>query len=141
MIRKGPERPDIYMIYCYNPVYVNGDVQANIDLMTDEQKMPFIVAVDIALSETADLADLVLPDATYLERWTADDMVCPSQIKEFYIRQPMVKPLGEARNFCDVSATSPSVSVSTSRSARRRSSSGTGARARPVSRKPADSST
>ncbi|KKL80956.1 hypothetical protein LCGC14_1999590, partial [marine sediment metagenome] len=102
MIRKGPERPDIYMIYCYNPVYVNGNVQGNIDLMKDEKKMPFIVAVDVALSESTELADLVLPDATYLERWTADDMVCPSQIPEFYIRQPMVKPLGEARNFCDV---------------------------------------
>ena len=102
MIDKGPERPDIYMIYCYNPVYVNGDVQANIALMKDEKKMPFIVAVDVALSESTELADLVLPDATYLERWTADDMVCPSQIKEYYIRQPMVKPLGEARNFCDV---------------------------------------
>ncbi len=102
MIRKGPERPDIYMFYCYNPVYVNGDIQANIDLMKDEKKMPFTIAVDIALSESTELADLVLPDATYLERWTADDMVCPSQIAEFYIRQPMVKPLGESRNFCDV---------------------------------------
>jgi anaerobic selenocysteine-containing dehydrogenase len=102
MIDKGPERPDIYMIYCYNPVYVNGNVQANIDLMTDEEKMPFIVAVDVTLSESTELADLVLPDATYLERWTADDMVCVSQVPEFYIRQPMVKPLGEARNFCDV---------------------------------------
>ena len=102
MIDKGPDRPEIYMIYCYNPVYVNGNVQANIDLMKDEQKMPFTVAVDIALSETADLADLVLPDTTYLERWTCDDMVCPSQIKEYYIRQPMVKPLGQVRNFCDV---------------------------------------
>ncbi len=102
MIRKGPERPDIYMFYCYNPAYVNGDVQANIDLMKDEKKMPFTVAVDIAISESTELVDLVLPDATYLERWTCDDMVCPSQVKEFYIRQPMVKPLGEARNFCDV---------------------------------------
>lgn len=102
MIRKGPERPDIYMFYCYNPVYVNGDVQANIDLMKDEQKMPFTVGVDVALSESTELADLVLPDATYLERWTCDDMVCPSQLREFYIRQPMVKPLGEARNFCNV---------------------------------------
>ena len=102
MIRKGPERPEIYMIYCYNPVYVNGDVQANIDLMLNEEKMPFIVAVDIALSESTDLADLVLPDTTYLERWTCEDMVCPSQVKEYYIRQPMVKPLGQARNFCDV---------------------------------------
>ena len=102
MIREGPERPDIYMIYCYNPVYVNGDVQGNIDLMKDEEKMPFIVSCDVALSEGTELADLVLPDATYLERWTCDDMVCPSQVKEYYIRQPMVKPLGEARNFCDV---------------------------------------
>ena len=102
MIDKGPERPDIYMMYCYNPVYVNGDVQASIDLMKNEQKMPFIVSVDVALSESTELADLVLPDTTYLERWTADDMVCPSQIKEYYIRQPMVKPLGESRNFCDV---------------------------------------
>ena len=102
MIDKGPERPDIYMIYCYNPVYINGEIQANINLIKDEKKMPFIVAVDVSLSESTELADLVLPDATYLERWTADDMVCPSQIKEYYIRQPMVKPLGEARNFCDV---------------------------------------
>ncbi len=102
MIDKGPERPDIYMFYCYNPVYVNGDIQAAIDLMKNEKKMPFTVAVDVALSESTELADLVLPDTTYLERWTADDMVCPSQIKEYYIRQPMVKPLGEVRNFCDV---------------------------------------
>lgn len=104
MINNAPEeeRPYIYMFYCYNPVYVNGNVQANIDLMKDEKKMPFTVGVDIALSESTDLADLVLPDATYLERWTCDDMVCPSQVSEFYIRQPMVKPLGEARNFCDV---------------------------------------
>jgi anaerobic selenocysteine-containing dehydrogenase len=102
MIDKGPERPEIYMIYCYNPVYVNGEVQAAIDLMKDEKKMPFIVAVDVTISESTELADLVLPDATYLERWTCDDMVCPSQVSEYYIRQPMVKPLGEARNFCDV---------------------------------------
>ena len=104
MIRKGPERPDIYMFYCYNPVYVNGDVQRNIELMKDEGKMPFIVAVDVALSESTELADLVLPDATYLERWACDDMVCPSQIPEYYIRQPMHPPLGEAKNFCDVAA-------------------------------------
>lgn len=102
MIRSGPERPEIYMFFCYNPVYANGDVQANIDLMKDEQKMPFLVAVDVALSESSELADLVLPDTTYLERWTCEDMVCPSQVPEYYIRQPMVKPLGEVRNFCDV---------------------------------------
>jgi anaerobic selenocysteine-containing dehydrogenase len=102
MIDKGPERPHIYMMYCYNPAYVNGDCAENIRILKDQSKIPFLVAVDVALSESSELADLVLPDSTYLERWTCDDMVCPSQIPEFYIRQPMHAPLGEARNFCDV---------------------------------------
>lgn len=102
MIDIAKERPDIYMVYCYNPAYVNGDCTENIRVLKDEKKIPFLVAVDVALSETSELADLVLPDTTYLERWTADDMVCANQVPEYYIRQPMVKPLGEARNFCDV---------------------------------------
>jgi anaerobic selenocysteine-containing dehydrogenase len=102
MIDRGPERPEIYMIHCYNPAYVNGDCQKNVDVLKDEEKIPFLVAVDVALSESSELADLVLPDATYLERWSCEDMVCPSQVREFYIRQPMHAPLGEARNLCDV---------------------------------------
>jgi len=102
MIDKGPDRPYIYMTYCYNPAYVNGDCGTNVSVLKDESKIPFLVSVDVALSETSELADLVLPDATYLERWTADDMVCANQIPEYYIRQPMVKPLGETRNFADV---------------------------------------
>ncbi len=102
MIDKGPERPEIYMVYCYNPAYVNGQCQENIRILKDETKIPFLVAVDVALSESSELADLILPDATYLERWTCDDMVCANQIPEFYIRQPMHPPIGEARNFCDV---------------------------------------
>ena len=105
MIKKGDkhgERPDIYMTYCYNPVYVNGNVQENIEVLKNEKLIPFHVAVDVALSESTALADLVLPDTTYLERWAWDDMVCPNQVPEYYIRQPMVKPLGETRNFADV---------------------------------------
>ena len=102
MIDIARERPEIYMTYCYNPVYINGNVEENIMIMKDEEKIPFSVAVDVALSETTELADLVLPDASYLERWTADDMVSAGQLKEYYIRQPMHAPLREAKNFCDV---------------------------------------
>lgn len=102
MIDEGPDRPHIYMTYCYNPAYVNGNCKKSIAVLKDEEKIPFLVSVDVALSETSELADLVLPDATYLERWTCDDMVCANQIPEYYIRQPMHAPLGNARNFCDV---------------------------------------
>jgi len=102
MIDKGPERPDIYMVYCHNPVYSNGDCNENARILSDEQKIPFLVSVDVTLSETSELADLVLPDATYLERWTCDGKTSPEGIAEYQIRQPMHPPRGEARNFCDV---------------------------------------
>lgn len=103
MIKDGSHgRPEVYMIYCYNPAYVNGECQENIDILKDEKLLPFVVAVDVAYSESTSLADIILPDATYLERWDAEDMVSYGQIAEYYIRQPLIKPLGEARNFPDV---------------------------------------
>jgi thiosulfate reductase/polysulfide reductase chain A len=102
MIDKGPERPDIYMVYCHNPVYSNGNCLENARIFKDESKIPFLAAVDVTLSETSELADLVLPDTTYLERWACDGKTSPEMYPEYYIRQPVHPPLGEARNFCDV---------------------------------------
>ncbi|MFQ5939725.1 MAG: molybdopterin-dependent oxidoreductase, partial [Alphaproteobacteria bacterium] len=70
MIKDGSAgRPEVYMWYCYNPVYVNGEVQENIDVLKDESLIPFTVCVNPFYDEAAALADLILPDATYLERW------------------------------------------------------------------------
>ena len=103
MIKDGSNgRPDIYMWYCYAPVYANGGVQENIDILKDEKLIPFTVCVNPFYDESAALADMILPDATYLERWDWEDMVSPDQIPEFYIRQPLVKPMGQSRDFGDV---------------------------------------
>jgi anaerobic selenocysteine-containing dehydrogenase len=103
MIKDGRNgRPDMYITYCFTPAYANGNSQEGIDVLKDEELLPFIVAVDPFYGDSTMYADLILPDATFLERWTAEDMVSPSQVAEFYIRQPMVQPLGEARDFSDV---------------------------------------
>ena len=103
LIKDGSQgRPDIYMWYCYQPVYSNGEVQENIDVLKDESLIPFTVAVSPFYDEASALADLILPDTTYLERWDWEDMVSPLQIGEYYIRQPLVKPFGEVRDFKDV---------------------------------------
>jgi anaerobic selenocysteine-containing dehydrogenase len=60
------------------------------------------VCVNPFYDEAAALADLILPDCTYLERWDWEDMVSPVQVPEYYIRQPLAEPMGEARNFPDV---------------------------------------
>ncbi|MFQ5589494.1 MAG: molybdopterin-dependent oxidoreductase [Nitrospiria bacterium] len=103
MIKDGRGgRPDIYMWYCYQPVYSNADVEENIAVLKDERLIPYTVSVFPFYDESSALADLILPDATYLERWDWEDMVSPNQVPEYYLRQPLVKPLGEVRDFADV---------------------------------------
>ncbi len=96
------ERPGIYMWYGHNPVYANGGIEANIAALKDEALMPYTVCVSPFYDESAALADLILPDATYLSRWDWEAGCSPDQICEFAIRQPLVAPPGEARDFKDV---------------------------------------
>jgi thiosulfate reductase/polysulfide reductase chain A len=103
MIKDGSKgRPEVYMWYCYQPVYSNADCQENMEVLKDEKLLPFTVACSPYYDESSSLADIILPDATYLERWDWEDMVSPTQVPEYYIRQPIVPPLGEARDFADV---------------------------------------
>jgi anaerobic selenocysteine-containing dehydrogenase len=99
-------RPEIYFVYCYNPPYVNGECQENIDILKDESLIPNLVVYDVAYGESAALADLVFPAATYLERWDAMGHASGDQIHEYFIRQPVVKPLGESKPltefFCEI---------------------------------------
>ena len=57
-------------------------------------KMDFIATVDIIMNDTAWYSDVILPEASYLERY---DPVLPVGEKAF-IRQPVVEPQGEARS-------------------------------------------
>jgi thiosulfate reductase/polysulfide reductase chain A len=57
-------------------------------------KMDFIATVDIFLNDTAWFSDVVLPEASYLERY---DPLLPVGDKAF-IRQPVIEPQGEAKS-------------------------------------------
>lgn len=57
-------------------------------------KMDFIVTVDIILNDTAWFSDVVLPEASYLERY---DPLVPVGNKAF-IRQPVIEPQGEGKS-------------------------------------------
>lgn len=58
------------------------------------EKMDFIVTVDIIMNDTAWFSDVVLPEASYLERY---DPLLVLQGKAF-LRQPVVEPQGEAKS-------------------------------------------
>jgi len=57
-------------------------------------KMDFIVTVDIIMNDTAWFSDVVLPEASYLERY---DPLNPVGDKAF-LRQPVIEPQGEAKS-------------------------------------------
>lgn len=57
-------------------------------------KMDFIVTVDILMNDTAWFSDVVLPEASYLERY---DPLLPVGDKIF-LRQPVIEPQGEGRS-------------------------------------------
>ncbi|MBI2522333.1 MAG: molybdopterin-dependent oxidoreductase [Bdellovibrio sp.] len=102
VIKEGKHgRPELYMTYCFNPPYVTGNAKENIAILKDEAVIPHFIAYDVAYSEAAALSDMILPAATYLERWDAMGHASGDQIAEFFIRQPVVKPLGEAKPITD----------------------------------------
>jgi thiosulfate reductase / polysulfide reductase chain A len=57
-------------------------------------KMDFIATIDISMNDTAWFSDVVLPEASYLERFDPLTVVN----KKIYIRQPVIEPQGEAKS-------------------------------------------
>ncbi len=59
-------------------------------VLTDEEKLPFFVAIDVDFGETSSLADILLPDVTFLEQWMTPH-VAPTMLTTISgVRQPVV---------------------------------------------------
>ena len=74
-----------------NPVLSLPDRQRTLEALG---KMELITVVDIIPNDTAWFADVILPEASYLERF---DPLLPIGDKA-WLRQPVIEPLGEARS-------------------------------------------
>ena len=66
------------------------------------KKLPYYVHISPFISEMAQYADLVLPSTTFLEEWGYDHSPAGSGFAEAKIKQPVVKPLGDARSIIDI---------------------------------------
>lgn len=72
------------------------------DIMLDQDIIPFHVAIDAFYSETVEVADIVLPDATFLEKWDLDSRNSYDFRPYVGLRQPVVAPPGECRDIRDI---------------------------------------
>ena len=73
-----------------------------VEVLKDEKLIPFHVCSDIVYSETAHYADLILPDASYMERWGFDTRNNMELRDYVTLRQPIVAPPAECKSFVDV---------------------------------------
>jgi thiosulfate reductase/polysulfide reductase chain A len=60
-------------------------------------KLDLMVVVDVLPQEQADYADIVLPEATYLERYDPPMIATSSKVPFISVRQPAIDPLYESK--------------------------------------------
>jgi len=65
------------------------------------KKIPFIVSFSPFLDESSAMADLILPDHTYLERWQDDQVTHLAGFTCFSLAPPASKPLHQTRSTAD----------------------------------------
>ncbi len=102
LIKERGKPVGLLLTYMFNPAYSNASSSETAEILKDESLIPFSVVADIAMSETAALADIVLPDATFLERWDVETGPVMGLTPFVSLRQPVIKPMGESRSFYDV---------------------------------------
>jgi anaerobic selenocysteine-containing dehydrogenase len=71
-------------------------------VLTDESKIPLIVSIDIEMGETTAFADYILPDTTYLERWSTPHVGSAINTKVSGVRQPLVGTLDVDMNYTPI---------------------------------------
>jgi len=99
-VNKGSRSPvDTLLVFSANPAYSLPDGGAFNKAL---KKIPYIVSFSPYKDETSFMADLVLPDHTYLE--TMEDIVWPPglQYPLYGLSQPVVEPVYDTRQSGDV---------------------------------------
>ncbi len=91
IVKGDPYTPHGWFISRQNPAMSLPDRNQTFQALG---KMDFIVTVDIIMNDTAWFSDVVLPEASYLERYDPLNIINDRA----YLRQPVIEPQGEGRS-------------------------------------------
>lgn len=93
-----PYTVDALVMYKQNFVEAVPNRQKTLKML---DKMEFICAIDIQMTESVYYADLVIPESTYLERWdTVHSLAGIWPIATF--RQPVIEPLFKTKSMMEI---------------------------------------
>ena len=102
-LKAGRAKLDVYLSYTLaSPLTWPEGRSLAVEVLKDESLIPFHACSDIVYSEMAHYADMILPDASYLERWGLDNRDNYEMRPYIALRQPITPPPGECVSFADV---------------------------------------
>jgi len=90
---EGEDRIRAVWVESCNPVMTFADSNAYERAFN---KLDILVVVDVAMTETARVADYVLPAASQFEKWEATGFNLEFPENFFHLRKPLFEPLGES---------------------------------------------
>lgn len=90
-LKGDPYQAHGWLISRQNPVLDLPDRAKTLELFG---KLDFIATIDIIMNDTSWFSDVVLPEASYLERYDPLNLVG----NKVYLRQPVIEPQGEAKS-------------------------------------------
>ncbi len=96
-LKRSNQPVDTYFAYLANPAYSDLDCGESTRILKDENIVPFSAVLETHMTETALLADLVLPAATYLEGWGVKIVHSLDAVPVINLRQPVVSLLSPAK--------------------------------------------
>jgi thiosulfate reductase/polysulfide reductase chain A len=98
ILRGKPYTVDMMVVYKQNFIEAVPNRQKTMKMI---DKMEFICAIDIQMTEVAHFADLVIPESTYLERWdVVHSLAGIWPIATF--RQPVVEPVFKTKSMFEI---------------------------------------
>ncbi len=99
-VLEGRQELSVYMLYVHDPAYTQPDSGTWQKMLRDKDKIPYFISFSINMDHSTQLADIILPDTTFLERWDPESM--PSSALGWVgLRQPVIDPLGNTKAFRD----------------------------------------
>lgn len=101
-LQQDRARIQLYMTYNIDSPLTWPETKTTKNVLLDEDKIEFHVCINPFLNETASFADMVLPWATYMERWDVDARGAYNLKPYLSMRRPMVNSLGEAKDIREI---------------------------------------
>jgi anaerobic selenocysteine-containing dehydrogenase len=99
VLKGHPYKLEVIFLYQTNPLFSSFDPERFVQVLNN---IPFIVSFSSVMDETTRLADLVLPDHNYLEKWQDDPVHSLRGYPIIGLRKPVVEPLYDTRHTGDV---------------------------------------